>query len=78
MIEQSAMITKAQKALKGLQAYYSIMRDAENLHEQGKALGENLDLDPELKIEINSKMRQKAAFMFQMKESLNAVREVFM
>lgn len=78
LIQQSKMINKLTTALVGLRRYESILKETNRYLVQAKALGDDLDEDPELKIEINHSIRNKAGSMFQMQDDLNTVREVFM
>jgi len=59
-----------------LKDYQIVMQDTKRIIDEGEQV--DLDEDPELKIEINNAIRNKAAFMFKVKDWLQTIREVIM
>lgn len=69
-LQQSGMLTKMITPFNDLKDYEKVMSETKKLEEKGEKLGEKLDDDPELKIEINNSKRNKAASMFKVKDHL--------
>jgi hypothetical protein len=62
LLQQSSMLTKMITPYNYLKSYQIVAQDTKRLIDEGKLV--ELDDDPELNIEINNAIRNKAASMF--------------